>query len=356
MLEHDKPASSQPAEDTHRISLSKSLRLPGATFLVIGIIELMVFLLSEGSLEARTEALLMAVLFIALGLLLLIQPYSERWLSFMRLRGWTGDVKAEVVGFNIYSAVLLPLLVPVVVALVMLVFPTAREEWLPTIIIAAGIGVLFIALTALGSKVTLESGGICAGPKYTNRAYIPFDKTASVTLSGRTLKIELQERIPLGSKTFRFYLLGDISGFSSALDKTRTTAMLKPSQSVAPSSLPPVPALLHTGGSSTPAVIGVLLIISGMFAILTGILFFYWMDLLGMTDPRPGFLECCAWLEYIFGAIAILAGASSITRRHYGLVRIGSVVSIISVGGGVSLILGIIALIMVLKAGDEYLD
>ena len=72
------------------------------------------------------------------------------------------------------------------------------------------------------------------------------------------------------------------------------------------------------------------------------------------THVHP--LECCVMLEILFGVI-IFAGAFMVRRRkRYGFVRASAVIAVISIGGLLSTVLGIISLVLLAKCAEEFSD
>lgn len=336
-------SASTTQSDDHTAASKRQLKTLSLVFIILSGLSIAFAAMTFASDQPDYVMLFMGVIWFLSGFFFLWLSTSEQMLGHFRLRGWVGHVKAEVTGFNLNNMGVMLAVVPVGLVLVWIMYPTDEAPLAYIIVLYLAIVLVAYALVLFGSKVTVESGGICSGPKHFNRMFIPFSRVSSTRLSGRVLTVTLARRMTLSFRTFKFLLLGDLSNFESELGKARTTAVLGPRASLSP---PP--------GTTKPIIAGVLLVVSGCFAILTGALFFHWMDLLGLTEPMPPLLECCAWLEFLFGGIILIAGIVSFTRRHYGLVRAGAILSIISVGGGVSLVLGIVALILLLTSKDEY--
>lgn len=290
------------------------------------------------------------------GLLAVVAVWSywtstnDEALAFIRFGGWIGNVSAEVAGFSLNQMLLL--LTAIIIGGILGLLPVSASEIPVVLAIVIAIAGLFSSVAFYGSKVALEDTGICIGPTNRNRLFIPFDRISSIMLKKNVLTVSLTRGPPLSFRTHKFLLFGNIVTMRNELDR------------VAPSGTPTDGAsskvaeyhstLFSFRSSSRPVIVGILLVVSGLFLILTGVLFFYWMDLLGLTNPRPPLLECCAWFEYVFGFIALMAAFFSFRRRHYGLVRVGAVFSIIGMGGGVSLILGIVALVLLLMSKEDF--
>lgn len=108
--------------------------------------------------------------------------------------------------------------------------------------------------------------------------------------------------------------------------------------------------------SSSPIVAGIVLIISGLLALLNGIamaLALSEASTLGI-DVR---FQCCSGIETLFGLIVITAGILSLGKkeRSWPLVLIGSIIALISIGPlFISSILGLIALLIVATSKDAY--
>jgi hypothetical protein len=118
-----------------------------------------------------------------------------------------------------------------------------------------------------------------------------------------------------------------------------------------------------------PMIAGVLLIVAGILAIATGVMYLATTSEIiadvedqladqGIEDTEflEDFLTICGALMMVFGLIAIGGGALSIKRRMWGFALVGSIFAILSIGPIIALssILGIIALILLVMAKDEF--
>ena len=103
---------------------------------------------------------------------------------------------------------------------------------------------------------------------------------------------------------------------------------------------------------SGPVAAGVLLLVSGVLAILNGLLIMY----VSSSIQTYGFnMGCCGGIEFLFGILVIGAGVLSLGRKSWGLVLAGSIIALISVGPVfLSSILGLVALILVAVNKEQY--
>ncbi len=101
---------------------------------------------------------------------------------------------------------------------------------------------------------------------------------------------------------------------------------------------------------------GVLLILSGLFGLLTGVLVaFAWETYTGfmpmeipMMDMIEGILMACGIIFIILSLIILLSGFMALKRKAWGITILGSIFAILF--GGV--LFGIIALILLILAKD----
>jgi hypothetical protein len=105
--------------------------------------------------------------------------------------------------------------------------------------------------------------------------------------------------------------------------------------------------------TAMPMIAGILLIIcslvyfgGGAVMAAGGSFLWGWEDSVGDTDAS-GVLVVCGAIMIVLGIIVLLGGVFSIQRRHFALSLIGSILALGS-------ILGIIALILIIVARDEY--
>jgi hypothetical protein len=278
-------------------------------------------------------------------------------LAFLRLGGWTGNVSAQVSGFSLNQ--MISVLIGIAAGSI-LVLSMASASDVPvavTFTVFFAIAPLFVLILLYRSKVTLEDTGICIGPAYRNRLFIPFDRVSSIALNKNILKAVMSKRPPLNfSRTHRFLLLGDIEIMKNELNRVAPFG--------APTHIPATPEFKQSGqvgpkivfagkDKSNLTLAGILLIVAGLFAFLTAALFFALEDYSAVTGSP---LYCCGSLEILFGAIIILGGLQTIRRVKYSLAMLAAVLAVISVGFTVSIVLGIVALVMIHRSRDDFRD
>ncbi|MCJ2511903.1 MAG: zinc ribbon domain-containing protein [Candidatus Thermoplasmatota archaeon] len=280
---------------------------------------------------------------------------NDETVAYIRIGGWVGNVSAEVSGFSLNQMILV-LSAIIIGGILGLAQVSTSEIFLVSAIIFAMAGLVIPAML-YKSKVTLEDTGICIGHAYRIRQFIPFDRVSSVVLIKNVLTVSLNKRPPLNFRTHRFLLLGNIQTMRNELDRvapsgTPTRVRDSPQQKQ-PGPMKSGIVFVGTGKSNlTPA--GIMLIIAGLFAILTAAVLFIWDS--STSTPGSSPLFCCGSLEIIFGAIIILGGLQTIRRVKYRLSMTAAVVAIISGGLGFSLILGIIALVMIHRSREDFRD
>ena len=122
--------------------------------------------------------------------------------------------------------------------------------------------------------------------------------------------------------------------------------------------------------SSFPLIVGILLITSGIISILyMGFTIFSLDTLLGMTDMSQVYqinpaiteeqllnmLSACFLILMVLGIFPILGGIFSLKKKMYGIVLVGGILGIFSVGPVfLSSLLCIIALILAVMSKKEY--
>ena len=129
-----------------------------------------------------------------------------------------------------------------------------------------------------------------------------------------------------------------------------------PQPAPAPAPVPMAePAKPHTWKGTLA---GILLIISGLFGMLAGafLAFAYDMfnDMMPISVPGVDMFEnillVCGILFIILSLVILLTGFMALKRKSWGFTIVGSILAILFSGG----ILGIIALILLILAKDEF--
>lgn len=280
---------------------------------------------------------------------------NDEVLTFIRLVGWAGNTSAEVSGFSLNQLLIVLTAMVAGSALGLLTF--AAPDIPVAMAIFSATGGLIVSVMFYRSKVTLEDTGICIGSKYRNRQFLPFERVSSIILKKNVLTVSLTKRPPLNFKTHRFLLLGNIETMRNELDRVAPsgipTLICASSQQTPPGLTKPDIKFVGTDKSSL-TMAGILLIVAGLFAFLTAAIFLIWDS--NTSTPGGSPLFCCGILEIIFGAITILGGLLTVRRIKYRLAMTAAVVAIISVGGGFSLVLGVIALVMIHRSREDFVD
>ena len=273
------------------------------------------------------------------------------------------------------------------VVLVAIIVPAASVliyEDIP-LLVPIGIGAMLSVVILAGlfrTKIFIQADSIVVGiPTGLMMAKLPFEKLDSANLRGRMLKVVLAEKpTPMSPKTRSFLILGNprhIATAIQAVGTARGASTNVENVDIDPELLKTFMAAIHHKGSSvrtdfkgryvldesdivtnrthSPEMISGLLAGAGVMAIFTAFIFVM-LDgaVVRAYDVHATPLECCGTLEVIF-AVVIFAGAfAALRRKRLNLVRISAVVAIISIGGIVSIALGIMALILLRKCADEF--
>jgi len=234
------------------------------------------------------------------------------------------------------------------------------------------------------TRVMIQRDSILVGiPSSPMMLRLPFDKMSSIRLRGRVLKVVMTESInPFSSREFRYLILGSpkplaaaiqtvgvIHGVDSSVENVEVDPeLLKSCMSsirnqedeaprgygdrIAASNEP-----LESKTSLHPGIISHLLMFAGvstlLFAFVLTIVNDAIVDSVGRHVVQ---LECCIMLEFIFGFLILAGALMAHRRRRYGLVRASAILAIISIGGFVSIILGIISFVLLKKSADEFED
>ncbi|UCE91396.1 MAG: hypothetical protein JSV90_08315 [Methanobacteriota archaeon] len=303
--------------------------------------------------------------------------HQARMAQYLCYRGELGKPIATSRGAQRGPLVALPALPPaIIVALVLL-----EDTTFLYVAVGAAILITAILIIVAFSRVIIVRDGICAGvPSAPTMLRLPFEKISRITLKGRMLKVTMTEKISAVSpESFRYVVLGDarpIGATLQALALTRGADIAVENVEIDPKLLnASLTALSHSdemayvneraadereldeGLSYRPDVASVLLFVAGGAAILTALILLFldeWIaDEIG---HHLTVLGCCYAVEFLFGALTIIGGFLCAKRKKYGYVRASAVIAILSFGGFVSTILGIIALILIIRSADEFRD
>jgi len=255
------------------------------------------------------------------------------------------------------------------------------------LLVFAAVGLLLSAVLVIAiirTRVMIQRDSILVGiPSSPVMLRLPFDKVRSIRLRGRVLKVVMTESInPFSSKEFRYLILGSprplaaaiqtvgvVHGVDSSVENVEVDPeLLKSSMSSIRDQ--EEEALFGHGdrivartepseskSSLYPGIISHLLMVAGVstlvFAFVLTIMNDAIIDSVGRHVVQ---LECCIVLEFIFGFLILVGALMAHRRRRYGLVRMSAILAIISIGGFISTILGIISLVLLAKSADEFED
>ena len=326
----------------------------------------------------------MPLVFILLSIaLILVIPLArkqqERMAQYMCFRGELGEPIATSRVTQRSLLIALPL-VPSAIVIVGLMLTDDTVHLIVTLCMAVLILVV-LSVAILMSRVVVVLEGMCVGaPSAPMMLRLPFEKIQRVTLSGRMLKVTMTEKIStFAPMDFRYVVLGDtrpLGATLQALALTRGTDIVVENveidQKLLSDSLKGMPRsdeAASVGGawsdrsgslvdpSGRRAVATALLQVAGVMAVITGI------ALLAMDNAiadeighHSGLLGCCWAIEFLFGALAIIGGHFCSRRKKYRFVLVSAVFAILSFGFFVSTVLGIVALVLVIKSEEEFED
>ncbi|UCE80857.1 MAG: zinc ribbon domain-containing protein [Methanobacteriota archaeon] len=112
--------------------------------------------------------------------------------------------------------------------------------------------------------------------------------------------------------------------------------------------------------SSLP-IAGILLILAGLFAFIQAMIFLereipspyllYEIDYWWWTESN---LLVCGYLDILLGAIITLGGVLTVRRANYSFSMIAAILAILSVGGGMSIVYGTLALLIVYRSRGDF--
>jgi len=142
---------------------------------------------------------------------------------------------------------------------------------------------------------------------------------------------------------------------------------LRPEQMKAAAQARPIPQSVApvSRGTSKSLIGGVLLVVSGLIGIITGLIFAALsstvIDMLGETYGEDvlrmaeGVLVACGVIWFIIGLIALIGGVFAIRRKKWGIAVVGGVFGLLTFGPWfIGSILGLIGLILVAISKDEF--
>lgn len=346
--------------------------------LIIGVFDFLSSFLSDGDLS------IMSILLILPGVLFLftfvfIRKQASKMAQYIWQRGDVLAPMAESRGMNISGLLVIPFVM--IVSIMMRTLFHSDDQ----ILIALAVGLLIsivLFLSLIRSKLMIQSDSILVGiPSGLMMLRLPFKKIHSVRLRGRLLKVIMTERIsPLTSKTSRYLILGDPRPVATAIQAIGMTRgmdinvenaeidaeLLKSCMKVIQHKNDDMRHVFDDGHviatrllvpkrSTYPEFISILLLIAGISALVTGFVLSF-IDRMVAEDIGRHliYIECCAILEFLFGAIIIAGALMARRRKKFGLVKVSAIIAIISFGGFVSTILGIISLVLLIKSADEF--
>jgi len=100
---------------------------------------------------------------------------------------------------------------------------------------------------------------------------------------------------------------------------------------------------------------GILLIVVGLMALGTGLL--YLLASSYTVETYGASIGCCGSLEFLFGLGALFGGVFAIQRKHFFLALLGAVVGLLTMGPiFLGSILSLVALIMISSGRNEFND
>lgn len=343
----------------------------------LGLMDLLVFSVSGDGIPV------MAILMIALGLGLVgVAFFSGKRGSKMADYTWqSGDRLAPIAvsrGTSMVGLCTAPFIMIVLVLLGLLFFDDVTQ----LVFIASGL-LVFAALSVglLRSKVMIQTNSILVGiPSSQMMLRLPFDKTRSIRLRGRMLRIVLAEKMsPISSTTFRYVILGDPKPIAAAIQAIGPThgmvmtienveldpGLLKAYIKAIPNKGEVMPKgeggyvidekLLSPQRSSYPEIVSGLLFFAGISAIGSALVLVAMSEAVSDAIGRHiTILECCALLEFLFGVLIIAGAVMARRRKRYKLVRTSAILATINIGGLISVVLGIVSLILLMKSADEF--
>lgn len=250
--------------------------------------------------------------------------------------------------------------------------------------VAIGIAVLIfgtMSAAILMSRVFIVGDGICIGaPSAPMMLRLSFEKIRRVTLSGRMLKVTMTEKMSaFAPMDFRYIILGDTRSLAATLQAyalTRGADIAVENVDIDPNmlnaslkALPrPSEAVRADGGAADigipqpepswqPRIAAALLHVAGGMAIITGFALLAFDNAFADQEGyHLSFLGCCWAVEFLLGALAIVGGYFCSRRKRYRYVLVSALAAIVSFGAFVSTILGIVALVLVIKSEDEFED
>lgn len=331
------------------------------------------------------EQLLIVVIFLAIfigSVYEMVRIGNEDKLEFFRHKSFVAKTLAEVNGFNVGLLMFVIVMVPI---LVLVTAITYGPDSLVGGLFLGGLLIIVFTALAFTSRITVEQLGICTGsPSATIRSFYPFNRTQKVVLSKHILMIKLGAEAPWLSRTQRLYVRENVSELNAILRRILPPGRLEvvgavgegtaavPLQTcpqcgkeyeVTESACPicgtaiPSTGYFYTGAplNLRPVYAGILLIIAGLFAWVTATVFFSMGRAIeDLTGQSFDLLPVCGYIEFLLGLGAMFGGLMAMRRTRYGLARAGAIAAIISIGGLISLALGIVALVLLSKSQDDF--
>jgi len=362
---------------------SKTMRgmllVPAIISLALGLMDLLV---SYASGEGTP---IMAIFMIASGLgLVFVVFFGGKRASKMANYMWqSGDRLAPIAvsrGVNMSGLYFVPLIIVIPVLLGPLIFNDVPQ----LVFIAPGLLVSTALLVGLlRSKVMIQNNSILVGvPSAPMMLRLPFDKTRSIRLRGRVLRVVLTEKMsPVSPTTFRYVILGDPKPIAAAIqaigpihEMVTTIENVELDPELLKAYIKAIPnkdegmldgqgryvideKLLTPERSSYPEIVSGLLFFAGISAIGSAFVLVFLSGAVSDTIGRPlAILECCALLEFLFGVLIIAGAVMARKRKRYKLVRTSAILATINIGGLISVVLGIVSLILLTKSADEFED
>lgn len=368
------PGQNRPAE------WLASTMVVGLILAIIGVVSLLI------SLATGDEIPIYAILITLLGLLSLLAPFllsrrGSRTAQFIWQRGDGLAPLATSRGVNVLAILAIPFVMCSVILIEVLFLDEIPIE-IPIVV-----GALISAALMVGfvrSKMLIQSDSILQGiPSAPMMGRLPLNMVQSIRLRGRVMRIVLKERInPLSSRTQRILILGDprpvaaaiqaigiVRGYDFSIENVELDPTLLSSFTTSlrkeEGGLSRVDGGRYIIGGRTPLlertsyadIVSMLLAFAGVITLLFGmVLLAINKSILDEYGQHVLCLEGCIILEFLFGVLMLLGALMARRRRRISLVRASAVFAIISVGGFVSIVLGIVSLFMLRKCADEFID
>lgn len=345
----------------HRNQLKKSMRRSAMVFGALAALWLLLGIpsLTDWALDYESvRNLVFSGLFAFISFYFYRISTNDEALSFFRLGGWMGRVRAEVPGLNLNGLIVVLAVLATGVIIGALSFDRAGSAIIYMALISAIPVSLLLVMLRWPPKVAIEDVGICVGYPSRNRLFISFDKISTIELRKKTLRVSLSKRRLFDLKTQRFLLWGDVEDFRGILERVAPSGIPHriPASPLQEDAKPVEPEILFKGRDLTRlSLAGAALIVAGLLAFMNGAILFAVEDHFVTLGSTPLFY--CGGFEILCGVIAILGGVQTIRGVSYRLSVAASIFAILSIGGlVVSPALGIIALVTIYRNRENFMN